>query len=116
MLPLNHEILASAYDYLRTTPPFRDWNLPESEDVRFVVIRSEDTAGWHAIRNGRDVIGISSKCIGRTSSLMEVMAHEMLHLHQRKVAMETRGVIHNTAFKKLGAKVSAIHGFDPMLF
>lgn len=115
-LPLNHETLAAAYDYLRATPPFRDWNLPEAEDVKFVITRSTVVAGTHSIRDGKDVIGVSSGCIGRTGSLMELMAHEMIHMHQREVCMETRGVEHNAAFKKLGAKVSKIHGFDPMLF
>lgn len=115
-LPLNHEILAAAYDYLRATPPFRDWNLPEAEDVKFVVIRDPKTAGWHKITRGKDFIGVSSGCIGRTHSLMEVMAHEMIHLHQRDVCMDTRGVEHNAAFKKLVLKVAKFHGFDPLLF
>ena len=115
-LLLNHEILAAAYDYLRATPPFRDWNLPESEDVKFVVTRSTSTAGTHSIKDGKDVICVSSGCIGRTLSLVELMAHEMIHMHQRVVCMESRGVEHNAAFKKLVLRVSKIHGFDPMLF
>jgi hypothetical protein len=47
---------------------------------------------------------------------MAVMAHEMVHLHQRDVCMETPGAQHNAAFNKLAAKVCRLHGFDPKLF
>lgn|SRR5665811_1638251 len=115
-LPLNAEILARAYDYLCSCPPFNKWNLPPSEDVSFKVVRDRNTAGWHKMVADKHIIGISSGAIGRTQSLIEVMAHEMIHAHQRETSMETKGANHNAAFIKLAARVSNIHGFDPKLF
>lgn len=115
-LPLTRETLAAAYDYLCTTPPFNKWNLPESADIEFKIIRSIHFRGWYSTNaNGRHVIAISSRCIGRTTSLLETMAHEMVHLHQGDVRMETKG-IHNRAFWILAERVCRYHGFDPRLF
>lgn len=115
-LPLDPEMLAAAYDYLCTTPPFREWNMPHSEDVKFVVVKSKTDAGWHKIENGVDIIGVSSANIGRTLSLMELLAHEMVHVHQRAVGTETPQVKHNRAFNMMAAQVCKFHGFDPKLF
>lgn len=115
-LPLNKETLEQAYEFLRVTPPFNRWNLPDGEDVKFVVIRDRDTAGWHKMVDGKHIIGISRGSIGRTHSLMEVMAHEMCHAHQRETNMETKNSEHNAAFRKLAAMVCKIHGYDPLLF
>lgn len=115
-LPLDKETLEASYDYLRTTPPFSRWNLPDGEDVKFEVVRDRDIAGWHKMVNGKHIIGISSGSIGRTHSLMEVMAHEMCHAHQRETNMETKKSEHNAAFRKLAVLVCKFHGFDPLLF
>lgn len=115
-LPLTSETLEAAYEYLRTTPPFQSWNLPEGEDVKFVVTKSKTDAGWHKIDNGKDIIAASCGCIGRTESLIELMAHEMVHMHQRDVKTETPSVTHNRSFAMLAHRVCKIHGFDPKLF
>lgn len=115
-LPLNPEMLAAAYDYFSSSAPFNRWNLPASEEVKFTVIRDPKTAGWHKMAGGKHIIGISTGAIGRTHSLMETMAHEMIHAHQRETNMETKGSGHNAAFNKLAAQVCAVHGFDPKLF
>jgi hypothetical protein len=115
-LPLTAEILEACYEFLRTTPPFRSWHLPESEDVKFQIVRDRKTAGWHKMDNRKHIIGISRGAIGRTHSLVEVMAHEMCHAHQRETNMETKNAEHNAAFKKLAERVCKIHGFDPLLF
>lgn len=115
-LPLNPEILEQAYEYLRATPPFREWNLPEGEDVTFKVARDRTLQGWYRMEGDTHVIAVSSHLIGRTHSLIELMAHEMVHLHQRSANMETRDAQHNAAFLKLAERVARIHGFDPKLF
>ena len=119
-LPLNKEVLAAAYDYLASTEPFAQWNMPHSEDVVFKVSHSREKAyGWYIAGRGEGEppheIAVSSKYIGRTQSLMEVMAHEMIHLHQKQTAMHT-STVHNAAFKAIAAKVCALHGFDPLTF
>ena len=115
-LPLTPEMMACAYEYFCHTPPFNKWNLPASEDVKFVVVRDPNTAGWHKMVDDKHIIGLSRGAIGRTHSLMEVMAHEMIHAHQRETNMETKGAAHNAAFLKLAKRVCDVHGFDPKLF
>lgn len=115
-LVFNSDIMRAAYDYLNETLPFSKWNLPDGEDVEFVVTKSKSDAGWHKIKNGKDYIAASGVCIGRTESLMELIAHEMGHLHQRSIGTETKGVTHNAAFWAIAAEICKHHGFDPKLF
>lgn len=115
-LRLTPEALAAAYDYLRTTAPFDRWNLPESEDVVFRVTKTPHVRGRYLFESGRHVIEASTRCLGHTLSVMALMAHEMVHLHQRHVCMETPGAEHNAAFHKIAGQVCRVHGFDERLF
>lgn len=116
MLPLTKDILESSYEYLKATQPFSKWNLPDGEDIKFVVGRTSQMSGWYRFQDNKHEIGVSSHFIGRTISLMEVMAHEIIHLYQADVCMESHNVEHNAAFRKLADQVCKIHGFDPKLF
>lgn len=115
-LPLHPEILQAAYDYFRTTRPFRQWNLPEGEDVKFKLIKDPANVGFYNTINGNHVIAVNPKYVGRTQSLMELMAHEMIHMHQRLTKTETGNTEHNNAFVKLAERVCKYHGFDPKQF
>lgn len=115
-LPLHPDMLASAYDYLRTTPPFNRWNLPDAEDVLFVVTRSKRTMGTHSTVNGRHVIEVSRCKVGYTGTLMSLMAHEMVHMHEVLTKTGTPGVEHNAAFQQFSKQVCKYHGFDPNEF
>lgn len=118
-LPLDKETLAAAYDYLRTTPPFSRWNLPESEDVAFSVSKTTADFGYYRFDGRRHCINASSGKIGQTSTLMEFMAHEMIHLHLEQTGMESRRrtpTTHNAAFRRFAAQVCKVHGFDPKAF
>lgn len=115
-LKLTPAVLAAAYDYLATTEPFCRWNLPDSEDVSFRVTRHRDRWAHYILRpDGKPEIVVSAKFIGRSSSLIETMAHEMVHLHQAQSGMENAAQ-HNRAFRKIARRVCEIHGFDPLLF
>jgi hypothetical protein len=114
-LRLNKEMLAACYDFVVACPPFDRWNLPPSEDVVFKVIRSNTTRGWYTFKNGRHTIAISQNCVGHTISLLSVMMHEVLHLHQKHNCLET-SAMHNAAFQKDALRICKIHGFDPALF
>lgn len=115
-LSLHPEILQASYDYLRTTRPFRQWNLPEGEDVKFKVIKDPANVGLYSCKNGVHLIEVNNKYIGRTEALMELMAHEMIHMHQKMTRTETSGVQHNQAYVKSAAMVCKYHGFDERLF
>lgn len=113
-IPLTVETLRAAYDYLNSTPPFNKWNLPDSEDLKFKVARDPNHFGWCTYWRGkkqRHVIAISSKCVGHTSSLMRIVAHEALHLHQYLTG-QSKGGEHNAAFYKDAETICRIHGFD----
>jgi hypothetical protein len=115
-LPLTCETLAAAYDYLRTTPPFHRWNLPESEDIAWRVIKSRTLFGWYDCIDGQHIIAISEYTVGSTDMLMRVMAHEMVHLYEKEVRIDHHETQHTAAFVKLGQQVSRVHCFDPKAF
>lgn len=116
MIPLTPETIAAAYDYLRTTPPFSGWNLPESDDVRFRVARTPKLRGWYVIDGGRHLIAISTGCVAHTETLMMTLAHELIHLFLQETGADRAGGEHSAAFHKFGRQVCAVHGFDPKLF
>lgn len=117
-LPLTMETLAAAYDYLCTTPPFCDWNLPDAEEIDFKVSRRVSEFGRYQWV-GKHTISMSSKTIGQTTTLLRYLAHEMVHLHLEITGMESKSGglnIHNTAFRKFAAQACKFHGWDPKAF
>jgi hypothetical protein len=120
-LPLTAEMLACAYEYLRHTPPFSRWNLPEPEDIKFETSRHPKEAGRYIWDPNvkKHIIRASMRGIGHTESLMKFMAHEMIHLHLRIMKWESRAAseeVHNAAFRKFAAQACKWHGFDPKAF
>ncbi len=115
-IPLTTDTLRAAYDYLTTTPPFNRWNLPDADDIGFKVAKDPHLSGWHDVKKKRQIIAISSACVGHTSNLIGTMAHEMLHLHQELTGQATPGVGHNAAFHHDAEIICAIHGFDHKAF
>ena len=57
-------------------------------------------------------IRVSEKKHGHISSLVESMAHEMIHVRQRITKSETKGADHNAEFKVLAKRVCTSLGFD----
>lgn len=108
--------LRRAYQFLDATKPFQGWNLPDADDVVFRVIKDRQLQGYHDFKRGRHIVGVSASVIGHTQSLILVMAHEMIHVHEQHTGLCKPGVEHSAAFKKLAQRVCAEHGFDPKLF
>lgn len=115
-LPLTPAVLRAAYDYLATTPPFDKWNLPDGDDVTFRVARDPQLFGWCDRKRGRWLIAISETTVGHTATLLETMAHEIVHMHEDGTGAGRGKGQHSAAFKKWAAQVSQIHGFDPKRF
>lgn len=115
-LPLSQDTLRSLYDFLATTPPFSKWNLPDGEDVIFRVLRRPDRFGQYQWTGNKHTIGISTACVGQTATLVQTMAHEMIHLHEEHNGACSPGAIHSAAFRKWAAQVCRIHGFDEKAF
>lgn len=120
---LTAEMLRLAYRLLAESPPFRDWNLPDSHDVRFVVTKSRITSGhYKEWKRGRvfaeHEIGISNRCVGTMHNLIAIMAHEMVHLYQAISSPRTDSpkAEHNTAFLRLADLVTVYHHFDRKMF
>jgi hypothetical protein len=118
-IDLTPQIIAQAYELLRLTPPFRQWKLPSSADVSFVVSRHRMTIGYHRGLRRKikwHEIGISSNRVGHTSTLLRTVAHEMIHQHQQRARTETANTEHNAEFLRLAKRVCKVHGWDEKEF
>lgn len=110
------DILIGAYEFLRTTPPFRGWRLPHADSVEFRVINKRGVHGWYM--NGWSAahrIDISEPRHEHTITVLMTMAHEMVHLHQHAKGLVT-GHEHNTDFYRRARRVCNIHGWDFAVF
>src|SRR5438128_409565 len=102
-LPITPETLAAAYDFLNTTPPFSKWNLPESDDVKFIVSKSDRDIAAYRWNGEQHTICLSAKFIGHTLTLYIYLAHEMVHMHLEERGIESRTGgpdTHNAAYRK----------------
>ena len=115
-LPLHPDHLVAVYDMLSAMPPFDKWKLPHSDEVMFIVCRSKANRGDYHWNGERHVIRVSSLYNKRLQALVEVMAHEMIHLHEEEAGLSRPGVQHSTTFQKLAKRVCKIHGFDEATF
>ena len=114
MLPVTPERLAGVYEMLRGWPPFSGWNLPPAESVKFHVLKTDQWhADWWIDEAERHHIRVSEKKHGHLASLVESMAHEMIHAH-----CDRRGVRgeHGRDFQAAADKVCRFHGFDRKSF
>ena len=112
-LRLTPEMLATAYEFLRASAPFRAWKLPDADDVEFHVIGARDRRGHYCAGDSAlHRIAISASNVGHSETLIRTIAHEMLHLHQREQRSETPNTEHNAEFLRLARMVCLHHGFD----
>ena len=114
-LHLTPDCLENAYEYLRTTLPFRRMNLPHADNLIFKVMGARDRFGHFRGRikttNELNEIGVSIRVVHSTDLLMATMAHEMIHLFQHEVGSCSRSD-HNAEFERIAERVCRIHGFD----
>ncbi len=116
MIRLTPETLAAAYDYLVSMPPFDEWNLPESGDVKFQVIRSRVVFGQVRWDGKQYHMQISSRMCQRHVMLLTTVAHEITHIHQHSACFMKKNV-HDTAFWLLADEVCSHHpDFDRAVF
>lgn len=112
--------LEAAYAFLQTTPPFNRWKLPSPDEVEFVVnaSRTEFGACVKYKRLKEWSIEVSSYMVSLPHTLLEVMAHEMIHLYQgvRGVGSRNTKSQHDAEFHRFAKRVCAYHGFDPKRF
>lgn len=111
-LMITKSTIIAAYELLRTTPPFLDWKLPDTDGVDFAILRDRTTYG----DCDGETIRVSSGRHGHLSTLLATVAHEMIHLHQMRRKLETPKTEHNADFRRRAARVCRLHGFDPKVF
>lgn len=111
-LPLTPDSLAAAYEYLRTTPPFKRWKLPPADEVEFHVTRHRDREGDHTTyqRTNDHVIRVSSYHVKTTTDLLVCIAHELVHMRESQLGVRHRDH-HTIVFRKLAQKVCTLHGW-----
>lgn len=118
-LPLTPQMLEAAYEFLRTTPPFKRWKLPSGAAIEFKVVADRKFAGL-AFTSGRkcEAIHISTRFHRTAADLLETMAHEMCHFHQALCGEPARnGALgHGKKFAQRAALVCRRHSFDPKRF
>lgn len=114
-LRLTPTILEASYQFLRSTPPFNRWHLPDGEEVEFHVGRGKTHHGeYEPGETAEHRIIVHETNVGFTSTLLESMAHEMIHV---KLAGTTHAKAeHGAEFRKLARLVCKYHGFDPKRF
>jgi hypothetical protein len=109
-------MIAHAYDYLCCTEPFCKWNMPSSDDVKFLVIKNPDRFAHYQMVNDVHHIAVSTRWVNRTDSLLVTLAHEMVHLHARSAGIRQRNA-HGRAFHALADLVCQHHPeFDRLNF
>lgn len=116
-LRLTPDVCAAVYDCLREFRPFKGWRLPPGEEVQFSVIRNKQNFGFHAHYAGTDehIIEVSELCNGHFSTLASTIAHEMIHMHQRRSKLTTKAM-HNADFQRRAARVCREFGWDEKAF
>jgi hypothetical protein len=112
-LRLTPDMLAAGYDFLRATQPFAGWKLPHSDEVGFHVVADPHLYADFGFVDGIPLIRVSAARNGHAATLLATLAHEMIHLRQALTG--DRGH-HNAAFRKMAARVCAVHGFDGKAF
>lgn len=115
MIRLTPHMIAGAYDFLRECQPFKAWKLPEPDLIEFRTVRDSGCYGYFQF-NKVPIIGINDTGVGHTDSLIKIVAHEMIHMHQYFARLETAGAVHNANFRKLADRVCRIHGWDSKMF
>lgn len=108
--------LPGAYTYLRLTEPFSSWDLPEADEIKFVVTNESGAYGWFRPEDGVPTIGVSAKNIGSTDYLLPLMGHEMIHLYQWLAKTTTSNTQHNAEFRRLAKKVCRAHEWSEKEF
>jgi hypothetical protein len=99
------------------TPPFKEWRLPPALEVKFVVSRSKTKRGdYETMPSGKHCIRISAENHAHTDSLLQTVAHEMVHLHQAHNQTPGRRSDHGEEFLAFARQVCEVHGFDEKAF
>lgn len=107
--------IEAAYEFLRRLPPFSGWHLPPSSAVTFKATRHTDRFGDY-LAKPVPTIRVSSRQVAHMSTLLAVVAHEMVHMKQDADGKAWRGSWHDAVFSELAEEVCMYLGLDPKAF
>lgn len=120
------EMCRAAYEFFRTTLPYRRWRLPDAEQVVFKITDSGKIMGsvYYPSGKGQKIrprMEISERLNFCTDLLIRTIAHEMCHLRQFQldgwhIVDPDKEYGHGEDFKKLAKLVCRRHGFNPKTF
>lgn len=117
-LPITPARLAATYACLRAFPPFNRLSLPPADHIVFKVTRSPKEHGHYNryVGTDRHWIAISSRSWAHFDTLVWVVGHEMIHLHQGITKTETPNTEHNAAFHRIARRACRQFGWDLRVF
>jgi predicted metal-dependent hydrolase len=117
------DICRAAYDYLRSTAPFKRWGLPSGEQVSFIISKQakpaafeQDVGSCSHDKNGDFTLRISLWNDGSDLLIMTI-AHEMCHMRQAILKGFTATPYdHKADFKRMAEQVCKQHKFNRNYF
>lgn len=108
-------ILAAGYEFIRSVPPVRGWNLPPSDQVEFRVMRDRTVYGAHTTYAWKreHIIDISAANISHADTLLRALAHEMVHAACAVAGERTE---HGEPFQRRARVLCRAMGWDERAF
>ena len=106
---LTPAMLRACYAFLRDTPPFRRWRLPDPDAIKFRVLVTKEFFGQCTSCGGKYEIDVSVGKVGHTITLIKTMAHEMAHMRADIIG---GGMGHGKVWQGLIDQISRHHGWD----
>lgn len=111
---LTPEALARTYDSLRAFSPITSWKLPPSHAIEFRVVRVRGLHGKAS--HSPFVIAISELCVGHYNTLVQTLAHEMVHIKLFLDGHKRWDRHYTSAFQRHAARVCREMGWDALAF
>ena len=113
------EILREAYRFFLYTPPFSRYKLPPADGVEFRSVCKSDRRGqfrsWGREPNIHYEIGVTDRFCEHLNIMLEIVAHEMVHLIIDIHYPKERGE-HGVNFQRVAQKTAKYFGYDPKAF
>jgi hypothetical protein len=104
VMQVTPERVAAVYDCLRHFPPFCSWKLPPADEIELHISLQEDAFAVYHRKGAQHGITVSMTLVKNWQTLVESVAHEMIHLHQARAGTETRAE-HNREWHRLAKTV-----------
>jgi len=109
-LQITPERIAAIYDCLRAFPPFCRWRLPPSDEIEIRIGVQQDAFAHYHRERGEHAFEVSMLLVRDFDTLVQTVAHEMIHLHQARAGTETKAE-HNREWHRLAAIVCRRFGW-----